>query len=1013
MASSTAPPAPFSQAAEDWESYIDRFLMFLESSNLKDANGQKKRAMFLTHCGPAVFKMAKALAKPLDVKAMDWADLEPLLRSHYAPAVPTLIRRHDFYRRDQKEGESISNFVADLRDLGGMCGFTDMDEALRDRVVLGLKDPILQSRLMAKGDISLTDALAEATAVEATRKSAPQMRQTSTADRPVTTEAAPAPEKHAEASHQATTTTHHGDLDSLTDTEDEEEDIHQLQAERDQRERRGRKSGFQCAGCGGDHPRSECRFFDAICQHCDKQGHIAKVHVEVGIEDRPCKMEVGSGSYLSMVAWREIKRLVPTIHRHELESQKLILKDYQGNRIPVVGIGHFKITFKGRTEILPLTIVDKDHPSLLGLQWFAPLGIEVTGTNHITEADWEEQLAKDFQEVFDGSLGKYRGAPISFNLDPNIAPIHLKPRRVPFALKPKIDEQLNKLIEQGVLEPTDHARWETPIVTPVKPDGSVRICGDYKATLNRALQQSAYPVPIVQHLLHSLGGGKVFVKLDLAQAYQQLLVDAETAEAQTIVTHRRAFRFKRLQFGVSVAPGVFQSLMKRLLQGIKGVVPYFDDVLVSAANQKQLESHLREVLQKFKDSGLKVKKEKCQLCIERVEFLGYLLDQHGIHPTGKKIRAIKETPRPRNRTELQAQPPGTGEGKRKFNRTKDLLTLDAVLMQYSKTLPLSVTCDASPFGVGAILSHTLPDGKEAPIAFFSRTLSKPERNYSQLDKEALAIVAAVKKFHEYLYGRTFTIITDHKPLLGILAGDRATPNILSPRMTRRSEFLAAYNYRLTHRPGKTISHADALRWPEKDDDEQVRTFQSRQTELFTQKGCLLWGDRVVIPEKLQKRVLDMLHEGHPGIVITKALARSYAWWPGMDKEIEAWVALCRQCQESRLSPPAAPILEWETPRGPWSRIHIDFAGPTKGHTFLITADAYSNWLEVSNMRTTTTEAVIKELNKLFSTHGLPDVIVSDNGPQFTALPFEKFLAEQGIRHALTAPAHPAANGRAE
>ncbi|XP_026563420.1 uncharacterized protein K02A2.6-like, partial [Pseudonaja textilis] len=827
---------------------------------------QDQRAVFLTHCGPAVFKMAKALAKPLDVKIMDWDDLEPLLRSHYAPAVPTLIRRHEFYRRDQKQGESVSKFVAELRDLGGLCGFTDLDEALR------------------------------------------------------------------------------------------------------------------------------------------------KVHVEVEIEDRPCKMEVDSGSYLSMVAWREIKRLVPSMKRHELESQTLVLKDYQGNRIPVVGTGHFKVTFKGRTEILPLTVVERDRPSLLGLQWFAPLGLEVTGTNHVAEADWEEQLVRDFQEVFDGNLGKYRGPPISFSLDPTIAPIRLKPRRVPFALRPKIDEQLNKLIEQGVLEATDHARWETPIVTPIKPDGSVRICGDYKATLNRALQQSAYPVPVVQHLLHSLGGGRVFAKLDLAQAYQQLPVDEETAEAQTIVTHRGAFRCKRLQFGVSVAPGVFQSLMERLLRGIKGVVPYFDDVLVAGADQKQLEDRLREVLRRFQNAGLKVKREKCQLHTTRVEFLGYLLDQQGIHPTEGKIKAIKEAPKLLDKAATWTW------GRREedaFNRTKDLLTSDTVLIQYSETLPITVTCDASPFGVGAILSHTLADGKEAPIAFFSRTLSKPERNYSQLDKEALAIVAAVKKFHEYLYGRTFTIITDHKPLLGILAGDRATPIILSPRMTRWSEFLAAYNYRLIHRPGKTIPHADALSWPEKEEDSEFKAYRSRQTELSTQKGCLLWGDRVVIPEKLQKKVLSMLHEGHPGIVRTKALARSHAWWPGMDKEIEAWVASCKQCQESRPNPPAAPSREWETPRGPWSRIHVDFAGPTRGHTFLVTVDAYSNWLEVSNMKTTTTDSVIRELSKLFATHGLPDVIVSDNGPQFTALPFEKFLAERGIRHALTAPAHPAANGRAE
>ncbi|XP_026540268.1 uncharacterized protein K02A2.6-like [Notechis scutatus] len=191
------------------------------------------------------------------------------------------------------------------------------------------------------------------------------------------------------------------------------------------------------------------------------------------------------------------------------------------------------------------------------------------------------------------------------------------------------------------------------------------------------------------------------------------------------------------------------------------------------------------------------------------------------------------------------------------------------------------------------------------------------------------------------------------------------------------------------------------------------TAKDTQMARILNWGCILWGDRVVIPERLQEKVLCMLHEGHPGIVKMKSLARSYVWWPGMDKDIETWVGTCTKCQKSRPTPPPAPILNWETPRGPWSRIHIDFAGPTKGYTFLIIVDAYSNWLEVSVMHSTTTEAVVKQLRKLFATHGLLDLLVSDNGPQFTALSFEKFLAEQGIRHVLTAPAHPATNGRAE
>ncbi|XP_058012440.1 uncharacterized protein K02A2.6-like, partial [Ahaetulla prasina] len=565
---------------------------------------------------------------------------------------------------------------------------------------------------------------------------------------------------------------------------------------------------------------------------------------------------------------------------------------------------------------------------------------------------------------------------------PQVAPIRLKARRVPFALKPKIDRELDKLVSQGILVPVDHAKWETPIVTPVKPDGSVRICADYKATLNKALQKSAYPVPVVQHLLHSLGQGQVFAKLDLAQAYQQLPVDSSTAEAQTIVTHRGAFKCTRLQFGVSVAPGLFQNLMERLLQGLPGVVPYFDDVLVSAENLGELGVRLRKVLGIFRSAGLKVKLNKCQIGVESVEFLGYRIDREGIHPTESKVRAIRKAPAPKNKTELQAflglvnfyavflkhkatiaEPLhkllakkavwswGKAEA-RAFEGVKNLLSSDSLLIQYNGTLPLVLVCDASPYGVGAVLSHRLPNGTEAPIAYYSRTMSQAERNYSQLDREALAIVSGVKKFHEYVFGRDFEIVTDHRPLL-----------------------------------------ADPL-------------------DYFS-RGCLLWGDRVVIPEKLRKNVLELLHEGHPGIVRLKSLARSYVWWPLMDQEISDRVGKCQPCQESRPLPPTAPIREWEKPQGPWSRIHIDFAGPFHGQTFLIVVDAYSKWLEIILMRSMTAEAVISVLRHLFVTHGLPDTLVSDNGPQFTATQFEGYLAEEGIRHALSAPFHPASNGLAE
>ncbi|XP_015676360.1 uncharacterized protein K02A2.6-like [Protobothrops mucrosquamatus] len=169
------------------------------------------------------------------------------------------------------------------------------------------------------------------------------------------------------------------------------------------------------------------------------------------------------------------------------------------------------------------------------------------------------------------------------------------------------------------------------------------------------------------------------------------------------------------------------------------------------------------------------------------------------------------------------------------------------------------------------------------------------------------------------------------------------------------------------------------------------------------QGCILWGSRVVITTSLRTRVLDSLHEGHPGIVRMKALARSYLWWPGLDKDIEAQVHKCHICQQS-----------WpEMPQAPWSRIHIDFAGPFQGQLFLIVVDSHSKWLEDVPVSTTMTARTIQVLRGIFATHGLPDVIVSDNGAQFTSSEVQSFLRANMIRHATSAPFHLASNGQVE
>ena len=202
-------------------------------------------------------------------------------------------------------------------------------------------------------------------------------------------------------------------------------------------------------------------------------------------------------------------------------------------------------------------------------------------------------------------------------------------------------------------------------------------------------------------------------------------------------------------------------------------------------------------------------------------------------------------------------------------------------------------------------------------------------------------------------------------------------------------------------------------WKEKNSNEKLRPYFSRRNELSTHEGCILWGSRVVIPEPGREKLLDLLHEGHPGIVRMKSLARSYLWWPGLDEDIERKVLGCEDCQMQSATPAVAPLHPWEWPDRPWSRIHADYAGPFMGSMFLIIIDAYSKWIEVFKTSTSTSEVTMEKFRQAFATHGIPDVLVTDNGTCFTSHEFAIFTSENGIQHVKTSPYHPASNGLAE
>ena len=539
--------------------------------------------------------------------------------------------------------------------------------------------------------------------------------------------------------------------------------------------------------------------------------------------------------------------------------------------------------------------------------------------------------------------------------------------------------------------------------------------------------------------------------------------------------------------------------MENLLQGISGVCVYIDDILVTGATEGEHLSNLAQVLERLESAGMRLKREKCKFMLPSVSYLGHVISAEGLHTEEAKVKSIVEAPEPRNVGELRsflgmvnyygkflpdlattltplyqllrkhAHWRWRQKQRNAFNKVKDLLHSGRVLTHFDDRLPLVLACDASPYGLGAVLSHMMPDGDEKPVGFASRTLTNAESNYSHLDKEALAIIFGVKKFHQYLHGRHFSIKTDHKPLTHIFNETRATPSMASGRIQRWALTLGGYDYSIQYREGKNMANADALSrlslktsseqeaprppelvhlvefldstplsctqvrvWTDHDPtlsrvrkwvqegwpaqvctDEQFQPYVRRKDELSTEGGCVLWENRVVLPSRGRKRALGLLHESHLGIVRMKSLARGYMWWPGMDKEIESSVKQCPTCQSTRKMPPTAPLHPWARPSKPWSRVHVDYAGPFEGKMFLLIVDAYSKWLEVHATTSSTSTITIELLRKSFASLGLPEVVVSDNGTTFTSQEFADFMKNNGIRHVRSPPYHPSSNGLAE
>ena len=469
--------------------------------------------------------------------------------------------------------------------------------------------------------------------------------------------------------------------------------------------------------------------------------------------------------------------------------------------------------------------------------------IEAQDWTHLTVEQREKLtevvlLNHDLFTLDKSELGLLNGPLADINIaDPQ--PSRAPQYRYPEQAKKIIAEMLNEMEGRGIIERSTSA-WLSPIVLVNKPDGSKRMCLDYRH-VNKHLSTDIYPLPRVEELVDQAAGNEYYATLDMKDAYFQIKLDPKSRDITTFSDGVTLYRFKRLPFGLSCAPAIFTRHMSSLLSPLLNegwMRNYLDDLIVWAPDFSTLVERLMKLFTLLKDNGVKLNLSKCEIGKKSVTFLGHVLSAVGSEPDPKNLEAIKAMKPPTTVKEVRrflgmcgfyrkhvqnfakiATPLSnltkktvpfqwTEQCMQAFETLKAKLTQAPVLAKAQLDQPFIVTTDASNTHVGGVLSQIQKDEQIKPVAYFSKKLNGTEGRYSVTDKEALAIVLTCRNFHHYLWGTHFTVITDHQPLTTIFK--RKTK---SPRMNRWILEMREYNYHINYMKGKDNLVADQLSRP--------------------------------------------------------------------------------------------------------------------------------------------------------------------------------------------------------
>lgn len=1037
------------------------------------------------------------------------------------PKKNVTMARFKFNSRSQHADESVDQFTTELRLIANDCEFEELkDSLIRDRIICGTRDEKVRERLLQEEDISLSKAIDLARSMEVSRQqmtsitNAVDMKavhirhKKQSSNRSAEQEQCPncgqAPHPFARCPAKNKTCNYCKKPNHFSKM-CRKLAYNKQNGQRNHQQHRERQRGRAMHELKADDTDDEEFTFQALTiNSLDTQDEIytkIKVILPDFKNSTLLKVKVDTGAQGNALPLRIYKKMYPSDIGKEgqllnLQPSSKILKAYGGHRIKQYGTCIVKCEHEGVQYDTKFYITEDDGSAILGLPSAQAMQLITVNceiktdeqTGHISN---KTELIQQYPNVFDG-IGKMQGQ-YHININPNVPPTVHAPRKVPIALRDRIKSELDEMERQGVITKVQEGKptvWVNSLVYREKANGRLRVCLDPK-DLNRAILREHHVTPTLEELIPSLTGAQYFSICDAKCGYWNIELDEESSYLTTFNSPFGRYRFNRMPYGLKMSQDIFQAKIDQTFEGCPGVIGIADDIVIYGKTESEHDQNLRKMINRCQKSGLKLNPNKCKIKQDKIKFYGIICSKDGIKPDPAKVSVLKEMKSPQNQQELQSFLglttymgkfiPKTSiltaplrellkenthfqwnaSHEAAFNDIKAAISDDTTLVYFDSKKPITLQVDASMKGIGAAL---LQEGR--PVAFASKSLSDEETRYANIEREMLAVVYGCERFHTYLYGQTFTVESDHKPLESIqLKHLRAAP----PRLQRMLLRIQPYNLTIKYIPGKDMKIADPLSrlsngerkhieglndvrihsimtqfsdnvlqrikdetskdaelnalkeivytgWPEHIHNvpHLCHPYWNYRDEIGLEEGILLKSRRIIIPKIMHNEILQKLHEPHLGIEKTLLRARTTVFWKNITKDIESMIKECHTCQIHQSSQKKEPLIQTEIPPRPWHTIGTDIFY-LKGNEYLLISDYYSKYPFVRKIpRGENTSSKIVILTKqILSEHGIPEIIRSDNGPQFSGRAYKEFIKQYGITHKTSSPHYPQSNGYIE